>query len=53
MKPERASYVCGLARAGWTVADEVLREIIVEHKERDEKLLTSLRAYDIEITQSK
>ena len=52
LNPQRASYVCGLARAGWTVADEVLREIIVEHKERDEKLLTSLRAYDIEITQS-
>jgi hypothetical protein len=52
LKPQRASYVCGLARAGWTVADEALREIIVEHKERGEKLLTSLSAYDIEITQS-
>jgi len=47
-----ASYVCSLARAGWTPADEALRELIREHKERDEKLFTSLRAYDIEITQS-
>ena len=52
LNPQRASYVCGLARAGWTVADEALREIIVEYKERDEKLYTSLSAYDIEITQS-
>jgi hypothetical protein len=50
--PERASFVCGLARDGVSVADEALREIIVERKERDEKLLTSLRAYDIEITQA-
>jgi hypothetical protein len=50
--PQRASFVCGLARDGLSVADEALREIIVEHKERDEKLLTSLRAYDIEITQA-
>lgn len=49
--PHRVSFVCGLARDGVSVADEALREIIVEHKERDEKLLTSLRAYDIEITQ--
>ena len=49
--PQRASFVCGLARDGLCVADEALREIIVEHKERDEELLTSLRAYDIEITQ--
>jgi hypothetical protein len=47
-----ASFVCRLARDGVSVADEALREIIVEHKERDEKLLTSLRAYDIEITQA-
>jgi hypothetical protein len=47
--PQRASYVCRLARDGLSVADEALREIIVEHKERDEKLFTSLRAYDIEI----
>ena len=47
--PERASFVCGLARDGVSVADEALREIIIEHKERDEKLLVSLRAYDIEI----
>jgi hypothetical protein len=52
VNPQRASYVCGLARAGWTVADEALREIIVEYKEHDEKLFTSLRDYDIEITQS-
>jgi hypothetical protein len=49
--PQRASFVCGLARDGVSVADEALREIIVEHKERDQKLSTSLRAYDIEITQ--
>jgi hypothetical protein len=42
-----------LARDGLSVADEALREIIVEHKERDEKLLTSLRAYDIEIMQTR
>jgi hypothetical protein len=52
LNPQRSSYVCRFARAGWTVADEAIREIIVEYKERDEKLLTSLRAYDIEITQS-
>ena len=52
LNPQKASYVCRLARAGWTVADEALREIIVEHKEHDEKLLTSLRAYDIEITRT-
>ena len=51
--PQRASFVCGLARDGHSVADEALREIIVEHKERDEKLLTSLRAYDIEIMQTR
>jgi hypothetical protein len=51
--PQRASFVCGLARDGLSVADEALREIIVEHKERDEKLLTSLRAYDIEIMQAR
>ena len=51
--PLRASFVCGLARDGVSVADEALREIIVECKERDEKLLTSLRAYDIEITQAR
>ena len=50
--PERASFVCGLARDGDAVADEALREIIVDYKERDEKLHTSLRAYDIEITQA-
>jgi hypothetical protein len=49
--PQRASFVCGLARDGVSVADEALREIIVEHKERDQKLSTSLRAYDIEVTQ--
>ena len=49
--PQRASFVCGLARDGLCVADEALREIIVEHKERDQKLSTSLCAYDIEITQ--
>jgi hypothetical protein len=52
LNPQKASYVCRLARAGWTVAAEAFREIIVEHKERDEKLLTSLRAYDIEITRT-
>jgi hypothetical protein len=50
--PQRASFVCGLARDGVSVADEALREIIVEHKERDEKLLASLRACDIEITKA-
>jgi hypothetical protein len=50
--PQRASFVCGLARNGLSIAAEALREIIVEHKERDEKLFTSLRAYDIEITQA-
>jgi hypothetical protein len=50
--PQRASFVCGLARDGHSVADEALREIILEHKERDEKLFTSLRAYDIEIMQA-
>lgn len=50
--PQFASYVCGLARDGSAIADEVLREIIIEAKERDEKLFTSLRAYDIEITQA-
>jgi hypothetical protein len=50
--PQRASFVCGLARDGVSVADEALREIIVEHKERDEKLLTSLRAYAIEVMQA-
>jgi len=39
-------------RTAFSVADEALREIIVEHKERDENLFTSLRAYDIEITQA-
>src|SRR5271166_1533344 len=38
--PQRAAFVCRLARNGWTVADEALREVIVEYKERDEKLLT-------------
>jgi hypothetical protein len=52
VNPQLASFVCGLARDGVSVADEALREIIVEHKERDEKLFTSLRAYDIEITQA-
>ncbi len=52
VNPQLASFVCGLARDGLSVADEALREIIIEHKERDEKLLTSLRAYDIEITQA-
>jgi hypothetical protein len=52
VNPQLASFVCGLARDGLSVADEALREIIVEHKERDEKLLTSLRAYDIEIMQA-
>ena len=51
--PQRASYVCELARDGHSVADEALREIIVDHKERDEKLLTALRAYDIELTQAR
>jgi hypothetical protein len=50
--PQRASFVCGLAREGLSLADEALREIIVEHKETDKKLHTSLRAYDIEITQA-
>ena len=50
--PQRAAFVCGLARDGVSVADEALREIIIEHKERDEKLLLSLRAYDIEIMQA-
>ena len=52
VNPQLASFVCRFARDGVSVADEALREIIVEHKERDEKLLTSLRAYDIEITQA-
>ena len=51
--PQRASFVCGLARDGHSVADEAVREIIIEYKERDEKLHTSLRAYDIEITQAR
>ena len=51
--PQRASFVCGLARNGLSIAAEALREIIVEHKERDEKLFTSLRAYDIEIMQTR
>jgi hypothetical protein len=50
--PQRASFVCGRARDGDAVADEALREIIVDYKERDEKLHISLRAYDIEITQA-
>jgi hypothetical protein len=50
--PQLASFVCGLARDGVSLADEALREIIIEHKERDEKLLVSLRAYDIEITKA-
>jgi hypothetical protein len=53
VNPQLASFVCGLARDGLSVADEALREIIVKHKERDEKLLTSLRAYDIEIMQTR
>jgi hypothetical protein len=52
VNPQRTSFVCGLARDGLSVADEALREVIVEHKERDEKLLVSLRAYDIEITRA-
>jgi hypothetical protein len=50
--PPRASFVCGLARDGLSVAHEALCEILVEYKERDEKPLTSLRAYDIEIMQT-
>jgi hypothetical protein len=50
--PNFAAHVCSLARSGSTPADEALRDLIREHKERDEKLFTSLRAYDIEITQS-
>ena len=53
VNPQRASFVCGLARNGLSIAAEALREIIVEHKERDEKLFTSLRAYDIEIMQTR
>ena len=51
--PPRASFVCGLARDGLSVAHEALCEILVEYKERDEKPLTSLRAYDIEIMQTR
>jgi hypothetical protein len=50
--PNLAAHVCSLARSGSTPADEALRDLIREHKEHDEKLFTSLRAYDIEITQS-
>jgi hypothetical protein len=50
--PNFAAHVCSLARSGSTPADEALRDLIREHKERDEKLFTALRAYDIEITQS-
>jgi hypothetical protein len=41
--------LCNLARAGWPIADEALRELIVEYQSRGEPMPTPLAAYTMEI----
>jgi hypothetical protein len=45
--PHQAERLCNLARAGWGLADEVVREVIVERRQRRQPLLASLEAYEI------
>jgi hypothetical protein len=49
--PHQAEHICNLARAGWGLADEAVREVIVEHRQGRQPLLTSLEAYDIGVVQ--
>jgi hypothetical protein len=44
--PERAPFVCELARDGDAIADEVIREVLVAHRERREEPSPSLVAYE-------
>lgn len=43
------SEACSMARAGWDVADQAVRELIAEYTDRGDRLPTPLAAYNIEI----
>jgi hypothetical protein len=47
--PTHMMYVVDLANAGWGLADEALRELIIELLDRGEQLPTSLAAYNMTI----
>ena len=47
--PERIMVVVDWAKQGWDLADEALRELIVEYLDRGERLPTYLRAYAMDV----
>ncbi len=47
--PTNMMKICDYARAGWDLADEALRELIIEFQDRREPLPTYLASYSMEV----